>query len=252
MFEGERPSGTKPQIYRELALMADGLFSGERDAIANAANLSALLWMGLADLNWAGFYFLRGPGLVLGPFQGKPACVRIEVGTGVCGTAAAQKKTVIVRGCRAFSRSHRLRRGLALGAGRASSQGAQSARRAGLDSPLPARFDQDDAEGIESLAALMGGGERSDLTNNSTSALRRLGSHRHGHRRRGLLGNPLAALLLRLFHRRCGLLGGALGLALGRGLFLGDFPWTSLRFLLAFCLAGHLAFPSVEFALSRR
>ena len=83
MFEAERPTGTKPQIYRELALMAEGLFRGERDPIANAANLSALLWLGLSDLNWAGFYFLRGSSLVLGPFQGKPACVRIDLGKGV-------------------------------------------------------------------------------------------------------------------------------------------------------------------------
>src|SRR5476651_2196412 len=96
MFEGERPSGAKPQIYRELSLMAEGLFRGERDAIANAANLSGLLWMGLSGLNWAGFYFLRGGELVLGPFQGKPACVRIALGTGVCGAAAAGKKTIII------------------------------------------------------------------------------------------------------------------------------------------------------------
>ena len=70
-------------FYRELALMADGLFRGERDPIANAANLAALLFMGLADLNWTGFYFLRGSILVLGPFKGKPACVRIEPGKGV-------------------------------------------------------------------------------------------------------------------------------------------------------------------------
>ena len=102
MFEGERPTGSKPEIYRELALMAEGLFRGERDPIANAANLSALLWMGLTDLNWAGFYFLRGSILVLGPFQGKPACVRIEPGKGVCGSAAAKKKTLIVPDVEAF------------------------------------------------------------------------------------------------------------------------------------------------------
>src|SRR5215471_3727002 len=96
MFEGERPTGTKAQIYRELALMAEGLFRGEPDPIANAANLSALLWMGLNDLNWAGFYFLRGSHLVLGPFQGKPACVRIELGKGVCGSAATQGRPLIV------------------------------------------------------------------------------------------------------------------------------------------------------------
>ena len=154
MFDGERPTGTKPQIYRELALMAEGLFRGERDPVANAANLSALLFMGLADLNWAGFYFLRQGVLVLGPFQGKPACVRIDIGKGVCGTAAAQKKTVIVPDVEAFpghiacdvaSRSELVVPLLS------------ATRLIGvldIDSPSLARFDEDDAKGIESLAAL--------------------------------------------------------------------------------------------------
>ena len=154
MFEGERPTGTKPEIYRELALMAEGLFRGERDPIANAANLSALLWMGLTDLNWAGFYFLRGSILVLGPFQGKPACVRIEVGKGVCGSAAAQKKSLIVADVESFpghiacdiaSRSELVVPLL---------QGDRLAGVLDLDSPSRARFDDADARGIESLAAL--------------------------------------------------------------------------------------------------
>src|SRR3954463_10764985 len=74
MFQGERPTGSKQQIYRELSLQARGLFEGERDAVANAANLAALIYSGLADINWAGFYLLKGDELVLGPFQGKPAC----------------------------------------------------------------------------------------------------------------------------------------------------------------------------------
>jgi len=154
MFEGERPTGTKPEIYRELALMAEGLFRGERDPIANAANLSALLWMGLTDLNWAGFYFLRGSILVLGPFQGKPACVRIEVGKGVCGSAAARKKSLIVADVESFpghiacdiaSRSELVVPLL---------QGDRLAGVLDLDSPSRARFDDADARGIESLAAL--------------------------------------------------------------------------------------------------
>jgi L-methionine (R)-S-oxide reductase len=154
MFEGERPTGSKPEIYRELALMAEGLFRGERDPIANAANLSALLWMGLTDLNWAGFYFLRGSILVLGPFQGKPACVRIEVGKGVCGSAAAQKKSLIVADVESFpvhiacdiaSRSELVVPLL---------QGDRLAGVLDLDSPSRARFDDADARGIESLAAL--------------------------------------------------------------------------------------------------
>jgi L-methionine (R)-S-oxide reductase len=154
MFEGERPAGPKPQIYRELAQMAEGLFRGERDAVANAANLSALLWMGLADLNWAGFYLLRGEALVLGPFQGRPACVRIELGTGVCGTAAQRRETIVVAdveafpghiSCDAASRSELvvplIRGNKLLGV-------------LDLDSPVLNRFDDDDARGIETLAAL--------------------------------------------------------------------------------------------------
>ncbi|MEI9996071.1 MAG: GAF domain-containing protein [Rhizomicrobium sp.] len=154
MFEGARPSGSKPEIYRELALMAEGLFRGERDAIANAANLSALLWMGLPDLNWAGFYFLKDPGLVLGPFQGKPACVRIEIGRGVCGTAAQRRETVLVRdvdafpghiACDAASRSEVVVPLLVQGELRGVLD---------LDSPLTDRFDAEDARGLETLAAL--------------------------------------------------------------------------------------------------
>ncbi len=153
-FAGERPSGTKSEAYRELALMAQGLFAGERDAVANAANLSALLWMGLDRLNWAGFYFLKGPGLVLGPFQGRPACVRIELGKGVCGTAAAERRTVIVPdveefpghiACDAASRAELVVPLIA---------GGRLIGVLDLDSPDKARFDADDAKGIEALAAL--------------------------------------------------------------------------------------------------
>jgi len=154
MFEGQRPTGSKPQIYRELSLMAKGLFRSERDTIANAANLSALLWLGLADLNWAGFYFLRGSGLALGPFQGKPACVRIEIGRGVCGTAAAKRSTLIVPDVEAFpghiacdiaSRSELVVPLL---------DGARLVGVLDLDSPSHARFDPEDAKGVEALAAL--------------------------------------------------------------------------------------------------
>lgn len=153
MFEGERPTGSKAQIYRELALMAEGLFRGERDPIANAANLSALLFMGLEDVNWAGFYFLRRGVLVLGPFQGKPACVRIDLGKGVCGTAAAQRKTLIVPDVEAFP-GH-----IACDVASRSElvvplvSGTMIIGVLDLDSPSLARFDQGDAEGIQSLAA---------------------------------------------------------------------------------------------------
>jgi GAF domain-containing protein len=153
-FTGERPSGSKAEAYRELALMAEGLFAGERDAIANAANLSALLWMGLDRLNWAGFYFLKGPGLVLGPFQGRPACVRIEMGKGVCGTAAAERRTVIVPDVEAFP-GH-----IACDAASRSEvvvpliAGGRLIGVLDLDSPDKDRFDAGDAKGIEALAAL--------------------------------------------------------------------------------------------------
>ena len=154
MFEGDRPTGPKPKIYRELALMAQGLFDGERDAIANAANLSALLWTGLERLNWSGFYFLKGSGLVLGPFQGRPACVRIELGRGVCGAAAQTRETVIVPdveqfpghiACDAASRSELVVPLLA---------GGRLIGVLDLDSPDRARFDEEDARGVEALAAL--------------------------------------------------------------------------------------------------
>jgi L-methionine (R)-S-oxide reductase len=87
---------------RDLIQQVAGLFAGERDPWANAANLTALLFESLPDLNWAGFYFLRGGGLVVGPFQGRIACVRIALGAGVCGTAAAERRTVIVEDVHAF------------------------------------------------------------------------------------------------------------------------------------------------------
>jgi len=152
-FEGTRPSGTKAEVYRELGLMAKGLFEGERDAVANAANLSALLWIGLADLNWSGFYFKKGSGLVLGPFQGRPACVRIEIGKGVCGTAAATRETQLVPdvhtfpghiACDAASQSEivvpLIRDGRVIGV-------------LDLDAPIKNRFDEEDRKGLEALAA---------------------------------------------------------------------------------------------------
>ena|ERR1700761_9087830 len=88
--------------YSELREHARALFADEKDALANAANLAALLFWGMADLNWAGFYFLRADELVLGPFQGKVACVRIAMGKGVCGTSAQRRETVIVPDVHAF------------------------------------------------------------------------------------------------------------------------------------------------------
>lgn len=157
MFQTARPDPSLPkaEAYRDLLSQAEGLFHGETDAIANAANLSALIFHGLPDLNWAGFYLMRGEGkLVLGPFQGKPACIRIPLGRGVCGTAAERRQSVLVPdvhafpghiACDAASRSELvvplLRDGAVLGV-------------LDLDSPLPNRFDAEDQAGIEALAAL--------------------------------------------------------------------------------------------------
>ena len=88
--------------YPDLLRQAVGLYGGERDPWANSANAAALVWERLPDLNWAGFYFLRGGGLIVGPFQGRAACVRIALGQGVCGAAALQRKTVIVADVHAF------------------------------------------------------------------------------------------------------------------------------------------------------
>src|SRR6266850_214956 len=91
-----KQSESKLKLYEQLALQLSSLLAGERDLIANAANSAALIFHTLPDLNWAGFYFLKNDELVLGPFQGRPACVRIGIGKGVCGTAASTRATTIV------------------------------------------------------------------------------------------------------------------------------------------------------------
>src|SRR6185369_1982995 len=95
-------SDDKTEQYRELAEQARGLLHGEKDRTANAANFAALIYHALDGLNWAGFYFFDGHELVVGPFQGKPACVRIALGKGVCGTAAATRQTQVVRDVEEF------------------------------------------------------------------------------------------------------------------------------------------------------
>jgi len=96
------PAPTAASALEELAAQARALLEGERDATANAANVSSLVFHTLPDLNWAGFYWMKDGELVLGPFQGKPACVRIALGKGVCGTAAQQKRTIVVPDVHAF------------------------------------------------------------------------------------------------------------------------------------------------------
>lgn len=146
-------TGTKPGSGT-LAQQARALLSGERDRIANAANLAALLFMELENVNWIGFYLLQGDQLVLGPFQGKPACVRIPLGKGVCGTAAATRRVQRVADVHAFvghiacdvnSRSE-LVIPLVLG--------GELIGVLDLDSPLPNRFSENDQLMLEETAAV--------------------------------------------------------------------------------------------------
>lgn len=144
----------KAKFYRELAQQLQGLLEGEPDMIANAANTSALLYQMMPDLNWAGFYLLKDEELVLGPFQGKPACVRIPVGRGVCGTAVKERVSILVEDVHAFP-GH-----IACDAASRSElvvpirNGEEIIGVIDLDSPLPARFDADDQAGIERLAEI--------------------------------------------------------------------------------------------------
>ena len=145
----------KAELYREMLGALDALTAGEPDAIANMANAAALIWQYLPDLNWAGFYRLVGDELVLGPFQGKPACIRIAIGAGVCGAAAASRETQLVEdvhafpghiACDAASRSELVvpivHEGRLLGV-------------LDLDSPSAARFDAEDAAGCAALVRLL-------------------------------------------------------------------------------------------------
>jgi GAF domain-containing protein len=150
-----RGLGTKAELYKTVADQLQSLIRAESDWIANLANAAALIFESLTDLNWAGFYLLKGGELVVGPFQGKVACVRIQIGKGVCGTAAETRKTVIVPdvhefpghiACDSASRSEivvpLIREGELIGV-------------LDLDSPSLARFDDEDAAGLEELAKVL-------------------------------------------------------------------------------------------------
>ena len=152
MFTSQTLSGSKPEQYAQLAAQARALLHGERDRIANAANLAALVYHALPELNWAGFYFFDGRELVVGPFQGQPACVRIPLDRGVCGAAASSGETQRVEDVNAFpghiacdsaSRSELVvplfHDGALLGV-------------FDLDSPVPGRFDVEDQWGLEEIA----------------------------------------------------------------------------------------------------
>lgn len=152
--ESASRAGDKPSFYRSLARQLASLLEDETDVVANAANCTALLYASLANVNWVGFYFLRGQDLLVGPFQGKPACVRIALGSGVCGTAASRRETMVVGDVHAFdghiacdpdSRSEIVVPLL---------QGDRLLGVLDIDSPLLARFDDDDRTGIERLAAV--------------------------------------------------------------------------------------------------
>jgi GAF domain-containing protein len=156
MFQTSSPSPTasKEELYASLAQQLSGLLDGEADTIANAANMSALIFDLVPELNWAGFYFMREAELVLGPFQGKVACVRIPVGRGVCGTAVERKASIVVEDVEAFpghiacdsaSRSELvvplIRDGVVIGV-------------LDLDSPRSGRFDEADRAGVERLVEI--------------------------------------------------------------------------------------------------
>jgi L-methionine (R)-S-oxide reductase len=151
----EPTSGPAFPTYQELVAELDALLAGEGDVVANLANTAAVIYHGLPDLNWAGFYLLREKTLVLGPFQGKPACVRIEVGKGVCGAAAEQRLSVLVTDVHAFP-GH-----IACDAASESELVVPLIRNGGvigvldLDSPVPARFDARDQAGCEALVAVL-------------------------------------------------------------------------------------------------
>ena len=146
-------AGSKPDQYAQLLEQARGLMHGERDRVANAANLSALVFHALPQLNWVGFYFYDGAELVVGPFQGLPACVRIPLDKGVCGAAASSRQTQRVDDVHAFP-GH-----IACDAASRSEivvplvHNGQLVGVLDIDSPLPARFDADDQAGIEAIAA---------------------------------------------------------------------------------------------------
>ena len=154
MFDFRPAADTpKPEAYRQLVDAAEALTAGEPDGVANMANMAALLWDFLPDLNWAGFYRVVEDELILGPFMGRPACIRIPMGQGVCGTAVKDAATQLVEDVHAFP-GHIACDALT------NSELVVPVVRDGtviavidLDSPAKARFDAEDAAGIEALAA---------------------------------------------------------------------------------------------------
>jgi L-methionine (R)-S-oxide reductase len=155
MYDFKIEAADKPTLYRDLAQALEALIGDETDAVANMANAAGLIWESLPDLNWAGFYRNVGGELVLGPFQGRPACIRIAFGTGVCGVAAETRQVQRVADVNAFpghiacdsaSRSEivlpLVRDGELLGV-------------LDIDSPRPARFDEEDEAGLRPIAEIL-------------------------------------------------------------------------------------------------
>ena len=155
MYAFDIAAGSKSDLYRDLLAACDAVTADEPDAIANMANVASLLWQYLPDLNWAGFYRNVGDELVLGPFQGKAACIRIPFGKGVCGAAAATRETQLVADVHAFP-GH-----IACDAASRAElvapivSGDRVVAVIDLDSPEPSRFDEEDAAGIEQIARLL-------------------------------------------------------------------------------------------------
>jgi GAF domain-containing protein len=147
-------NNVKPKLYASLVVQLLSLLKGEHDFVANAANFSALLFNSLPNVNWAGFYFLKGDELVLGPFQGNPACVRLPMGQGVCGVAAQQLETIIVPNVHEFP-GH-----IACDVASNSEivvplfDGERLLGVLDLDSPTIGRFDDQDAEGLNELVTV--------------------------------------------------------------------------------------------------
>lgn len=155
MFQLKRVEGKKEEQYRSLLAQAESLLADERDWVANLANTASLLYHSLEEVNWAGFYLLRGDELLLGPFSGLPACIRIPLGKGVCGTAVQERATQLVPdvhqfpghiACDAASRSEIViplqAEGCIVGV-------------LDIDSPVPDRFDEVDRDGLEKLARIV-------------------------------------------------------------------------------------------------
>jgi GAF domain-containing protein len=155
MYDFKIAAADKPTLYRDLAQALEALVSGEPDGVANMANAAALIWESLPDLNWAGFYRNLGGELVVGPFQGRPACIRIAFGDGVCGVAAQTRRVQRVDDVNAFP-------GHIACDSASRSEIVVPIERDGeliavldIDSPIPARFTQEDEAGCVALAEIL-------------------------------------------------------------------------------------------------